>query len=328
MPSKINPESADAGPLAIGIDMGGTSVKLGVCRGAELLFQAPPIPTQNFRSAKDLLVAMRETILALQQKLPGIAAVGVGVPGFTDFNTGMVHALTNVPGWENVPLNTLLGKATGHPTFVENDANCMAYAEFKHGAGIGANNMIGVTLGTGVGGGLVLNGQLYRGSFSGAGEIGQMSINYRGRPGSYGNTGAQEEYLGNREVAARAATLFEAAGRKTTDEECSPAALSAAAKKGDEVALQVWDEFATHLACGLANCIWLLNPDTVVIGGGISNAGSQLFVPLKKKLNAQLHKAFRSKLKIVRARFGNDAGIIGSAAVALERLRAESSLVT
>ncbi|MFZ9938022.1 MAG: ROK family protein [Luteolibacter sp.] len=165
----------------------------------------------------------------------------------------------------------------------------------------------GVTLGTGVGAGLVLNGQLCSGSFCGAGEIGQMSIHYRGKPGSYGNTGAQEKYLGNREVAARAAALFKAA------------ALSAAARKGDEVALQVWDQFATQLACGLANCIWLLNPDTVVIGGGLSNAGSPLFVPLRKKLKHQLHRTFGHKLKIVRARFGNEAGIIGSAAVALER---------
>lgn len=324
MPPRALPTSTATRQLTIGIDMGGSSVKLGVCRGAELLFQACPIPTQDFRGAKDLLAAMRDAIRALRQKTPGIAAVGVGVPGFTDVNTGMVHALTNVPGWEDVPLNVLLGKAAGLPTFVENDANCMAYAEFRHGAGIGATNMIGVTLGTGVGGGLVLNGKLYRGSFSGAGEIGQMSINYRGKPGSYGNTGAQEEYLGNREVAARAAALFKAAGRKTTADECSPAALSAAAKKGDKVALQVWDEFATRLACGLANCIWLLNPDTVVIGGGIANAGSPLFVPLRRKLNARLHKIFRHRLRIVRARFGNEAGIVGSAAIALERLKSNS----
>lgn len=165
-----------------------------------------------------------------------------------------------------------------------------------------------------------LKSQLYRGSFCGAGEIGQMSINYRGKPGSYGNTGAQEEYLGNREVAARAADLFKATGRKTTAEECSPAALSAAAKKGDKVALQVWDELTTRLACGLASCIWLLNLDTVVIGGGLSNAGSLLFVLLRKKLNAQLHKTFRHKLRIVCAQFGNEAEIIGSAAVAQERL--------
>jgi glucokinase len=324
MSSRRQSVSTAIAQLAIGIDMGGSSVKLGVCRGAELLYQADPIPTHNFRGAKDLLAAMRDAILGLQQTTPGIVAVGMGVPGFTDVNSGMVHALTNVPSWENVPLNTLLSKATGIPTFVENDANCMAYAEFKHGAGVGATNMIGVTLGTGVGGGLVLNGQLYRGTFCGAGEIGQMSIDYRGKLGTYGNIGANEEYLGNRELAAQAAELFEAAGRKMTLDESSPAALSAAAKKGDKVALQVWDDFTTQLSCGLANCIWLLNPDTIVIGGGISNAGSQLLVPLRKKLKAQLHKTFKHRLRVVRARFGNGAGIIGSAAVALERFKSIS----
>lgn len=158
-----------------------------------------------------------------------------------------------------------------------------------------------------------------------AGEIGQMSIDYRSKAGTYGNAGAQEEYLGNREVAAHAATLFKVAGRKTTADECSPAALSAAARKGDKVAIQVWDAFATQLACGLANCIWLLNPDTVVIGGGIANAGSPMFVPLRRKLNARLHKIFRRRPRIVRARVGNKAGIVGSAAVALEPLRVASS---
>ncbi len=316
MPSKTKTKNA----LAIGIDMGGTSVKLGVCRGAELLFQADPIPTQDFRGAKDLLAALTDAILALKKAAPGIRAVGVGVPGFTDVNSGLVHALTNVPGWKEVPLNKVLTKATGIPSFAENDANCMAYAEFKHGAGQGATNMVAVTLGTGVGGGLVINGQLFRGSACGAGEIGQMSIDYRGKAGTYGNTGALEEYLGNREVAGRAAELYKATNRSVTEQECTPVALSAAAKKGDPVALQVWDEFTSQLACGLANCVWLINPDTIVIGGGISKAGPLLFGPLKRKLSAQLHKTFKQKLKVLPAKFGNEAGILGSAAVALERV--------
>lgn len=316
MPQKKKPKSH----LAIGIDMGGTSVKLGVCRGAELLFHADPIPTQNFSGAKELLAAMTKAILALKDASPGIKAVGVGVPGFTDVNTGMVYHLTNVPGWTNVKLNAILTKATGIPSFAENDANCMAYAEFKHGAGIGSTNMVGVTLGTGVGGGLVINGELFRGSACGAGEIGQMSIDYAGKPGAYGNTGALEEYVGNREMAARAVELYQLAGVKKKAEECTPAHLSAAAKKGEPVATQVWDEFTTQLASALSNCCWLINPDTIVIGGGIAKAGNLLFGPLRKKMNAQLHKTFRSEMRIIPAKFGNEAGIIGSAAVALERV--------
>lgn len=306
--------------LAIGIDMGGTSVKIGVCRGSELLFHADPILTQDFNGPDDLLAAMTKSVVALKSVAPGIKAVGVGVPGFTDVNTGMVFHLTNVPGWNDVNLNQILSESTGLPTFAENDANCMAYAEFKHGAGIGSTNMVGVTLGTGVGGGLVLNGQLFRGSACGAGEIGQMSIDYAGKPGAYGNTGAIEEYVGNREMTARAQLLYHQAGKPMDARDCTPAKLSEAAATGDPVALQVWDEFTTQLACSLANCCWLINPDTIVVGGGIAKAGDLLFHPLRRKLDAQLHRTFKDNLRLIPAMFGNEAGIIGSAAVALERV--------
>lgn len=306
--------------LAIGVDLGGTSVKLGVCRGPKLLFHADPIPTQNYDGADRLLEAIQNAILALKDASPDIKAVGVGVPGFTNVNTGMVYHLTNVPGWKNVSLNQRMTEATGIPTFAENDANCMAYAEFKHGAGIGATNMVGVTLGTGVGGGLVINGQLFRGSTCAAGEIGQMSIDYRGKPGAYGNPGGLEEYLGNREVAAHAMELYRKAGLTKTKEACSPANLSAAAKDGDPVALQVWDEFTTRLAAALSDICWLINPDTIVIGGGLAKAGDLILLPLRRKMESQLHEVFTSQLKILPAQFGNEAGIIGSAAVALERV--------
>ncbi len=315
----------DHDSLAIGIDMGGTSVKLGVCHGARLLFHADPIETQNFAGAEALLEVMSREVRALKQACPGVRAVGVGVPGFTDVNTGMVYHLTNVNGWNNVLLNDIMTQATGIPTFAENDANAMAYAEFKHGAGMGATNMIGVTLGTGVGGGLVLNGELFRGSACGAGEIGQMSIDYKGKPGAYGNTGGLEEYVGNREMAARAATLYQQAGILKSSVDCEPHKLTEAAAAQDPVALQVWDEFTTQLASCLANCCWLINPDTIVIGGGIARAGAILFEPLQRKMNAQLHTTFSHGLKVLPAHFGNEAGIIGSAAVALERHAASRS---
>ena len=168
--------------------------------------------------------------------------------------------------------------------------------------------------------GLVLNGGLYRGSTYGAGEIGQMSIDYRGvaATGEHGNIGALEKMVGNREVTALARELYDKARCRVSDEDCTPRALSAAARRGDPVALEVWDLFTTQLASGLCNCVWLLNPDRIVIGGGIAKAGNLLFGPLKAKMHAQLTLSFRSHLKIVPAKFGNDAGIIGSAAVALD----------
>lgn len=305
--------------LAIGIDMGGTTVKYGVVRGHEIIHECEALETKQFDGAKGLLPKLIEEINALQKQWP-IRAVGMGVPGFTDIRTGYVHELTNVPGWLRVKAGVVLTKGTGLPVTVENDANAMCYAEWAHGAGKGAENMIAVTLGTGVGGALVINGQLYRGSAFGAGEIGQMSIDYRGVMGEHGNAGALEKYVGNRETAARAAALYRKAGQKVKAEECPPHVLAAAARKGDPVAMAVWDEFTTRLAAGLSACVWLLNPDRIVVGGGVARAGSIVFEPLRRKIREQVAEPFHKQLKIVPAKFSNDAGIIGAAAVALSRL--------
>ena len=298
--------------------MGGTTVKYGVVRGHEMLDEREPLPTPAFKGPKPLLRELSARIAELQRKHKGIAAIGMGVPGFADITRGYVHELTNVEGWQRVHVAKALTAGTGLPAFVENDANAMCYAEFLHGAGRGAQNMIAVTLGTGVGGGLVLGGQLYRGSTYGAGEIGQMGIDYAGRMGEHGNVGALEKYVGNREVTARARELYAKARCRVAAEDCEPRALSAAARRGDPVALKVWDEFTAHLAAGLSAAVWLLNPDRIVIGGGVARAGKILFDPLQAKLRAQLAESFRKGLKVVPAKFGNDAGMIGSAAVALE----------
>lgn len=309
-------------PLAIGIDMGGTSVKYGVVRGPELLHTGDPIITGDFKGPKALVAEIARRIHQLRTTYPGIEAVGIGVPGFVDVLRGVVHELTNVPGWKEVPLRNMLTESTGLPCFAENDANAMCYAEFAHGAGQGARNLIGITLGTGVGGGLVLDGRLYRGSSFGAGEVGQMSIDYRGPVFVHGNVGALESYTGIGPLSKRAAALYRKGKIKRTPEELTPHALCAAVKKKDPVALQVWDEFTSQLSTGLVNAVWLLNPDRIVIGGGIAKAGKVIFDPLWKKMKAQLAASFIKDLKVVPAHFGNDAGIIGSAAVAMEAARA------
>jgi glucokinase len=181
---------------SIGIDFGGTSVKLGVCRGDELLITDDPIPTANFAGPAALIGEMATRVSRLREKYPDICAIGVGVPGLVDFDHGFVHELTNVPGWKHVPLKAILSEKTGLPVLVENDANAMVYAEFRYGAARGLKNVIGLTMGTGIGGGVVLDGRMFRGSGFAAGEIGQMSIHFDGKPGHYGNLGALEKYTG------------------------------------------------------------------------------------------------------------------------------------
>jgi glucokinase len=306
---------------SVGIDFGGTSVKLGVCRDGELLCTDTPIPTANFHGPAALIGEMAARVAKLRETYPDIAAIGVGVPGLVDFEHGFVHILTNVPGWKHVPLKALLGEKTGLPVVVENDANAMAYAEFRYGAARGLNNVVALTMGTGIGGALILNGQMYRGSNCAAGEIGQMSIHFDGRAGHYGNLGALEKYTGNQQIAEHAIQRYNEAGIAKTPDDCTPKKIAEAAQAGDDIARQIWDEVADWLGTALSSIAWLLNPDAFVIGGGVAQAGDLIFDPLKRKVQSMLSTVVWERLQIVPARFSNESGIIGNAALAADSLK-------
>lgn len=306
-------------PQVIGIDFGGTSVKLAVVEGSELLTDVFRIPTQNYDGPDALIEAIIGQVNEIRETFPKVAAIGIGVPGAVDFSTGVTYNLTNVRGWSSVPLRDRIRELSGLPTVLDNDANCMAFAEWKFGAGQGFRNVICVTLGTGVGGGLILSGEVFRGSTYAAGEIGQMSIDYRGVEGPYGNSGALERYIGNRQIAEMAAEMYRGKGLPVPEDH-SPEALAALAREGDETAREAWDRVAEYLAACLMNTIYLLNPDAVVIGGGVAHAGELLFDPLKRRLGETLTLECFQHLSIVPARFGNTAGILGCSAMAAESL--------
>jgi glucokinase len=303
---------------SIGIDFGGTSVKLGVCRGGDLLFTDQPIPTANYAGPQALISEMAVRVARMQESYPEIMAIGVGVPGLVDFERGYVHELTNVPGWKHVPLKSILSEKTGLPTLVENDANAMCYAEYRYGAGRGLKNVVALTMGTGIGGGLVLDGKMYRGSCFAAGEIGQMSIDYDGKAGHYGNLGSLEKYTGNQQIAEHAVIRYAEAGIVKDIADCTPKNIAAAAQAGDDIARQIWDEIADWLGTALSSIAWLLNPDAFVIGGGVAQAGDLIFAPLKRKVQSMLSTVVWEKLQIVPAKFSNEAGIIGNAALAAD----------
>ncbi len=305
-------------PLAIGIDFGGTTVKAGVVRGCEILDHAPPIATQDFATPKALIATILRAIEDLQARHPNVRAVGIGVPGFVDFEKGMVLNLTNVRGWQDIPLKSILEEELKLPVAAENDVNCMAYAEWKLGAGRGYNHLVCIALGTGVGGGVVVNGQMVRGAKFAAGEIGQTSIDYQGRQGHYGNLGALEDYIGNREIAQEALISYRAAGVTKDLEDCTPAALAEAARHGDEIALGQWKLIGRMLATATMNACWLLNPEAIVIGGGVARAGDLLFIPFREHLLRQLSAPMKESLALLPAAFGTEAGMVGAAALALE----------
>ena len=304
---------------AIGIDFGGTTVKPGVVVDGKIIARLPPLRTHDYAGHDSLLTAIRQAIEELQNQHPEVAAVGAGLPGMVDSINGRVWQLSNVPGWEDVPLTALLEEWSGLPAAIDNDANAMAYAEWLFGAGHEGVNVVCVTLGTGVGGGLILDRRLYRGSRLGAGEIGQMTMDPNGPPGQYGNNGALEKYVGNVQIAERAQALYREAGVAKTQEECSPLGLEVAANAGDTIAHKVWEEVGFAIGITLCDIVWLLNPDRIVIGGGVARAGEYVFGPIRRVIEQRTMKIFHEGLTIVPAKLGNDAGMIGSAALALDK---------
>ncbi len=303
---------------AIGVDFGGTGIKPAVVQAGVIIQRGEKVDTRSHIAAGTLFDALFNAIAALRRDHPDVVAVGVGLPGFVDTDKGLVHGLANVPGWDEVPLLKMLRERTGLRAAIENDANAMAYAEFRHGAARGATNALCITLGTGVGGGLILDGRLYRGSRFAAGELGHTSIDLHGPRGVYGTPGDLEVYVGNRNIAERASRLYVASGNVRSPEECTPADLDKLAQAGDPIALAMWDTLGTEIGAALTNAVWLLNPDTIVVGGGIAAAGKLIFSPIRRTLRDRTSKLFNEQLRLVAAALGNDAGILGCAELALE----------
>lgn len=302
---------------AIGIDFGGTTIKSAVVSDGKIAERGEVIDTLK-HDAKSLNEALFSVIEALRKSHPDVAGVGVGLPGFVDSVNGIVHHLTNVPGWDEVPLTKLIQERTGLRATIDNDVNAMTYGEWKYGAARGARHAICITLGTGVGGGLILDGRLYRGAQLAAGEIGHASINYRGKTGPYGNFGGLEEYVGNQQIAERAAEAYQAAGIPRTKEQCTPRELDLAAQSGDGIAKSVWEAVGDEVGAALASAVWVLNPDTIVVGGGVAKAGELILDPIRRSVRSRTMALFHENLRIVPAELGNDAGAIGNAELVLD----------
>ena len=315
----------NASKFAIGVDFGGTSVKLARVSAAGAIEARDAFPTPPGVPAWLDALAPRVAALVDSAADPSACAgVGVGVPGFVDFDRGFVFDLANVPGWKEVPLADLIQQRLSMPARIENDVNAMAAGECAHGAGRGLTDAVFVTLGTGVGGGLLLNGKIYRGAHSMAGEIGHMTIDMHGIRSPMG-IGGVEQYTGNRRIAAYAlsridagadgAAILRAAGG--SPENVTPKAIAEAAAAGDPLALEVFDHVADCLSAMMSSAAYLIQPQAFIVGGGVSAAGDILFNPLKKHLAERLNPVFFSRLEIRPAALGNDAGVIGCASLAM-----------
>lgn len=305
--------------LAIAVDFGGTSIKIGVTRGEELVDKAEPLPTPEFDSPASIMAAMCAAMKNLQRKHPQVAAVGLGMPGWVDFYRGVLYQLTNVPVWnQQVPVREVMERELQLPVVLDNDANCMGYAEWKLGAGRGLESLLCLTLGTGIGGCIVVHDRMLRGRNVSCAELGQTSIDFQGRVGPFGNRGAVEEYIGHNEFTADAVARYAEVGIQKTLADCSPYRLELAARAGDSVALQMYREFAEKLGCLIMNMMYAFVPEACIIGGGVAKAGDLLFDPLRTCLKEQLFPAHYANLRLLPAHFEADAGMIGAGLMATD----------
>ncbi len=315
----------------IAIDLGGTNIKGAVIKNFQNIINRITIPTRTYKNRRALISGISGLILRLIKEAgiekKKILGVGVGAPGLIDYNRGIIFDITNIKGFKNVPFKKLIEERTALKTFLDNDVNVMTLGELYYGAGRGASNMVCITLGTGVGGGIVINGKIYRGSSMSAGEIGHMPLSEKGPECNCGGSGCMERFVGNKYIirlalnklkAGRKSLISAMAGGKA--ELVTPEIISAAARKGDRLAKEIWHEIGGHLGVTISGVINFLNPEKIVIGGGVAGAGRFLFGPLRETVKRRAMRVPAKCVKIVRAELGQDAGLIGAAVlVRLER---------
>ena len=314
----------------IGIDLGGTNIAVGIVDADGQVLTKKSTKTHAERSADEIIADMAKTAMTLLDEagvlLEDIEAVGVGSPGSVDPKMGVILSAPNL-NFKNVELYKMLKVYIDKPIYIENDANCAALAEAKIGSARGTDHSVMITLGTGIGGGIVINGQLYTGFNNYGGEFGHMIIQMDGEPCRCGNNGCFEAY-------ASASALIRDTKRAAEKDKGSLLWVCAqregnfsgrtafdAAKLGDKSAQAVVDRYIDHLAVGISNIIRIFQPQMVVVGGGVSHEGDGLFVPLAERVERMAYTNGNSKdkqTKIVAACLGNDAGIVGAALLGIK----------
>ncbi|MBN1521471.1 MAG: ROK family protein [Candidatus Aureabacteria bacterium] len=314
-------------PSAIGIDFGGTNTKVAIVTESGSIKSKTSFETGSPFSRDKWIQSLNKKIADLQKKNPSDVplGIGIGIAALVDPEKKTVlHApnITGIDGWE---MGKDLEKHFQMPVKIDNDVNAVALGEHIFKKTGGARNIVVLTLGTGVGGGLILGGRLYRGSRFIAGELGHITINEKGPRCSCGNTGCAEAYLGNQRIVSNFKELLKKGRRSLLEksvqkgENLTPQLIYEAAKNGDEASLQIWEGVAEHLATLLSSVINLLNPDRIIIGGGVANAFDLIEKPLWEHLKKRALKDALNGLVIERSHLGSDAGVIGAASLVLEK---------
>jgi glucokinase len=282
----------------IGIDLGGTAIKLGRFLSDGTCLETISLTTPQPANPRPVVKAIAQGVQQLNLNRT-CQAIGLGMPGPTDKARRIARKSINLPGWDDVPVADWLEAQTGLPTILENDANCAAIGEAWLGAGRAFTDFILLTLGTGVGGGIFLDGKLFTGRDGAAGELGLITLNPDGYPCRSGNQGSLEQYASIGSIQ-----------RRTGQE---PAAMGQLAQAGDLTALEFWQDYGKALGAGLASLVYVLTPEAIIIGGGIS-ASCEFFLPSTlAEIKRRVVSPSRMGLQLLPAQLGNQAGMLGAA---------------
>ena len=308
------------GEAYLGIDIGGTNVKMALVSPVGKILTRGLIETDVKQGPEDVF---KRIALAVPTLLTGgrrLVAAGIGCAGLIDVGRGVLLTSPNLPSWREVPIRRIAGRVLGVQTVVDNDANAAAYGEYRAGAGRGYDNVVCITLGTGVGGGIISDGKVLRGGHNFAGEIGHVAINMDGPRCKCGNRGCLEAYIGKQALVRSARAKLKTRGgrilgRLSTRQlrSLNPRMIQEAALQGDRTAREVFYEAADYLGSGIAVLVNLLNPEVVAIGGGVSGAFELMETRLKKAVRARAYDEAAAVVKICRTRLGNDSSTVGAA---------------
>ena len=294
----------------LGLDIGGTKIAAGVvdADGAAHGFVTAPSDVDSVRGVERLFDLGRR---AVADSGVDVEAVGIGCGGPLDSEKGLLIAPLHLPGWKDVPVAELAASAFDRPAFLDNDGTAGAAGEHRFGAGRGTQAMVYLTISTGVGGGVVLNGVVQRGRSGNGGELGHVTVDWHGRRcRGCGRRGCLEAYCSGTSIAERAVEAGMEDGVTAAD-------VAQAANAGDELASRVWDETCEALACGLTSIANLFEPEVIVLGGGVVRTGEQLLAPVRTSVAEQM---IGPPVSIVSAVSGDAVGVVGAAAIAYERV--------
>jgi glucokinase len=317
--------------MYIGIDIGGTAAKIGLVGGDGRLLAATRVTTDTGvapeRFLEKILSAGWDLLERCGRARGDLMGIGVGCAGLVSVREKLVVTAPNLNGWENVPIGEWLAASAGVDVYIDNDANAFAYGEFRLGAASGWSYGVYLTLGTGVGGGVILDGKIYRG-FNGFGaELGHIVLDPAGPVCECGNRGCFESFVRSRSIVERAENLYDASGRIADLERLAggdrsaitPELLAAAASAGDETALQAFRDTGRWVGIAVGGLINVFNPQVVVIGGGVAQVGEPLLEPARHWAGRFSFSASFNSARIVPAALGETAGLVGAALEARDK---------